>query len=146
MLADSPMAQVVKVEDFLARSHRISASKSLPYRLFVPKTYKPANNYPIMITLHGAGERGTDNSAQLVHDFNKRWAADSLQALHPAFVLAPQCPPNNKWVDADWAKGPEDDNVVPVSGSRDMVNGLKAAGGKPRSLRPGCLSARPGPG
>lgn len=109
------------VSDFQARTQRISASKSLPYRLFIPKNYQSAKAYPLMITLHGAGERGTDNAAQLVHDFSKRWAADSLQSKSPHFVVAPQCPPNNQWVDTDWGKGSYDQSQVPISDELQAV-------------------------
>jgi predicted peptidase len=68
-----------------------------------------------MITLHGAGERGTDNAVQLTHDFNKHWAADSVQKVRPLFVVAPQCPPDNKWADVDWAKGSYKQDDVPIS-------------------------------
>lgn len=108
--------RAVDVADFQARAHRISGSpdKSLPYRLFVPRAYKAGTRLPLMITLHGAGERGTNNTSQLAHDFNKRWAEDSVQAKHPCFVLAPQCPPDNKWVDVDWALGTYDQSKVPM--------------------------------
>ncbi len=35
--------------------------RSLPFRLFIPKRDDSLHRYPIVLTLHGAGERGTNN-------------------------------------------------------------------------------------
>ena len=35
---------------------------TLPFRLFIPKTYSVTKKYPLVLFLHGAGERGTDNT------------------------------------------------------------------------------------
>ena len=38
---------------------------SMPYRLFLPDGYNaPGAEYPLVLFLHGAGERGTNNTAQ----------------------------------------------------------------------------------
>lgn len=63
----------------------------MPYRLFVPDHYDPSQSYPLVLFLHGGGERGTDNQKQLLaNDGAIIWAAPENQAKHPAFVLAPQ--------------------------------------------------------
>lgn len=84
--------------DFQARSWKISNSKSIPYRLYVPQYYDRSKAYPIVVAMHGAGERGNNNVSQLNHAFTSMWADDSIQKDHPAFVLAPQCPANEWWV------------------------------------------------
>src|SRR3954449_2071331 len=63
-----------QVEDFQARSHKLDGNQSIVYRLFVPIGYQVPRKYPLMLTLHGAGERGDDNTSQLKHDFNRMWA------------------------------------------------------------------------
>ncbi|MBY0525200.1 MAG: prolyl oligopeptidase family serine peptidase [Gemmataceae bacterium] len=73
--------------------------KTLPYRLLKPEDYDPKKAYPLVLFLHGAGERGTDNDKQLVHgvpDFVKN------RKEYPCLLIAPQCPANVKWVDVDW--------------------------------------------
>lgn len=66
------------------------AATTIRFRLYVPRNYNPAVSYPLVITLHGSGEGGTDNRAQLKYRFNRMWADDTMQAKQPMFVLAPQ--------------------------------------------------------
>ncbi len=65
--------------------------EAMPYRLYVPQNYDPAKSYPLVLFLHGGGERGTNNVSQIMaNDGAVIWAAPENQAKHPAFVLAPQ--------------------------------------------------------
>lgn len=58
--------------------------------------------YPLVLFLHGAGERGNDNVKQL--KYLPTWLADpALRLRQPCFVLAPQCRMDERWVDASWA-------------------------------------------
>ena len=68
----------------------------LPYRLLKPKEYVAKQKYPLVIFLHGAGERGDDNEKQLVHGMNN-FASDEVMDKYPAFVFAPQCPLDEQW-------------------------------------------------
>jgi len=64
---------------------------NMPYRLYVPENYDPNVAYPLVLFLHGGGERGDDNEKQLLaNDGAVIWAAPENQAKQPAFVLAPQ--------------------------------------------------------
>jgi predicted peptidase len=127
----------VEVSDFHARSHKLSATKNMVYRLFIPKNYQASIRYPLVLSLHGAGERGNDNAAQLKHDVSKMWADDSIQAKHPGFVLAPQCPANNQWVDVDWALGSYDQSRAPISDEMQGVIAILDSLGREFSLDPG---------
>ena len=78
------------------------------YRLLRPEPAagdgQDAEKHPLVLFLHGAGERGTDNSVQL--KYLPTWLADpAVRARHRAFVLAPQCRPDERWVDVSWADG-----------------------------------------
>ena len=44
-----------------------SRGDTLPYRLLRPETMKTGEKYPLVLFLHGAGERGSDNERQLMH-------------------------------------------------------------------------------
>ncbi|NDC62403.1 MAG: phospholipase [Planctomycetia bacterium] len=72
------------------------------YRLMRPATVVPGVRYPLVVFLHGAGERGDDNLSQLKH--LPSWLAEpAMRKRHPCFVLAPQCPADHRWVDVDWS-------------------------------------------
>ena len=129
-------AGAVEVNDFQARSHKLSATKTMVYRLFIPKNYQASTRYPLVLSLHGAGERGNDNAAQLKHDVSKMWADDSVQTKHPSFVLAPQCPLNDKWVDVDWTLGSYDQSKTPISDEMQGVIAILDSLGREFSLDP----------
>ena len=89
----------------------------LNYRLFRPAAIDSSQKYPLVVFLHGAGERGGDNEAQLVHSVHE-FARPDRQKHYPAFVIAPQCPKDRKWVEIDWSqksgKGSFDEAASPV--------------------------------
>ena len=70
----------------------------IPYRLFIPSELEPGKKYPLVVFLHGGGERGTDNYVQLAtYRGAVVWAEPRVQVRFPCFVLAPQCPPESGW-------------------------------------------------
>jgi len=71
----------------------------LNYRLLTPD-YDTISKYPLVIFLHGSGERGNDNESQLKWGVSN-FATDQAMSLRPAFVLAPQCPENERWSNFD---------------------------------------------
>jgi predicted peptidase len=87
-------AQTPDHSAFLKRVFVDSHGIQLPYRVLFPENYDRLKKYPVILFLHGAGERGTDNEKQLVHGgdlFLKNRTA------FPAIVLIPQCPPKWWW-------------------------------------------------
>lgn len=79
---------------FERREHR-EGSRKLAYRLMVPRAYDGSKAWPLVIWLHGAGEIGSDNTAQLT-GINATFLADSQNC--PAIVVAPQCPEGSSWL------------------------------------------------
>ena len=73
-----------------------SQGDSLKYRLLRPEAEKAGKKYPLVLFLHGAGERGDDNQKQLVHG-GQMWLNPVNREEYPAFVLAPQCPKEDYW-------------------------------------------------
>ncbi len=74
----------------------VSGTDTLLYRLLLPENFNPAKKYPVLFFLHGAGERGNNNEAQLLH------GGDLLQSARmrkdfPAIVVVPQCPAKDFW-------------------------------------------------
>ncbi|RUT79121.1 prolyl oligopeptidase family serine peptidase [Ancylomarina longa] len=68
---------------------------ALNYRLLSPD-YNTTRKFPLIVFLHGSGERGSDNEAQLKWGV-LNFATDEALSLHPAFVIAPQCPKEEQW-------------------------------------------------
>lgn len=85
----------------------ISAGHELPYRILYPENYDKTKKYPLILFLHGAGERGTDNRKQLVHGA-KLFLKDENRKSFPAIVVFPQCPEDSYWssVKIDRSKQP----------------------------------------
>jgi len=86
----------------LAKEQFRSGGNVLPYRLMSPANPKPGQKYPLVIFLHGAGERGNDNNVQLVHGV-KEFANAQAREKFPCFLIAPQCPTGKRWVEVDWS-------------------------------------------
>ena len=90
----------VSVDDFVARWFT-NAQGVLPYRLFIPTNYNSAAQFPLVLFMHGAGERGNDNRYQLVGQTGALvFAAETNQLEHPSFMAAPQCPAGYSWADS----------------------------------------------
>lgn len=90
-------------ERFEKKTFTNEKGESIPYRFLKPDpAAKPDAKYPLVIFLHGAGERGTDNARPLVHGV-KKFATDEYRRKYPCFVIAPQCPGGSRWVEVDWA-------------------------------------------
>jgi predicted peptidase len=101
---------------FEARTFK-GSTEELPYRLLKPKDFDAKKNYPLVLFFHGAGERGKDNVAQLKHGV-KTFASDEYLAKYPCFVIAPQCPNNEQWVNTPWG-APE--HTMPEKPSKSMA-------------------------
>lgn len=87
-------------DKFIKASHSFQGS-SLPYRIFTPEIIDPAKKYPLVLALHGMGERGTDNNLQLTaNKMATCWAETAIQDKNPCFVIAPQCPVTSGWADS----------------------------------------------
>ncbi len=69
---------------------------SIPYRILLPKDYSANKEYPLILFLHGAGERGYDNEAQLIHGSNL-FTNEENRDNYPAIVIFPQCRPHSNW-------------------------------------------------
>lgn len=97
-----------------ARVYESKDGRSLPYRIFKPTGYDPAKKYPLVLCLHGAGGRGTDNQSRGVQAF-VTLASAKVQQEYPCFLLTPQCPENKQWVNSPWSKGSYSLDATPVS-------------------------------
>jgi predicted peptidase len=97
---DLKPARAAAVEGFIAGSYRSPSGEAMAYRLFVPPDYDAAKKYPIVLWLHGAAGRGSDNFSQLSGGNSPGshfWATPENQAKYHAFVLAPQVDATKGW-------------------------------------------------
>jgi predicted peptidase len=78
----------------------IETGDSLNYRILYPKNFDADKKYPLVLFLHGAGERGNDNEKQLVHGSNL-FLNEENREKYPAIVVFPQCPKNDYWAKAN---------------------------------------------
>lgn len=67
---------------------------TLKYRYLLPENFDEKQKYPVVLFLHGAGERGDDNEKQLVH--GSKLFLDSINK-YPSVVIFPQCASDSYW-------------------------------------------------
>jgi predicted peptidase len=104
---------------------------NLPFLLRVPKDLKTGGKVPLLLFLHGAGEKGDDNKKQLKHDPTKLAPKDVFEK-NPMIVVAPQCP-----ADQFWSGEPLESVIklvkdlqkeLPVDSDRIYITGLSMGG------------------
>jgi predicted peptidase len=67
---------------------------NLPYLLYLPKDYKQQKSLPLVMFLHGAGERGENLDLVKIHGIPKR--IEEGQEF-PFIAVSPQCPEDSWW-------------------------------------------------
>ncbi len=82
--------------DFQAREFTSSTGQKLPYRILYPENFNPSEKYPLVLFLHGAGERGDDNTAQLKHG-GAMFTNPVNRTQYPCIAIFPQCPQELWW-------------------------------------------------
>jgi predicted peptidase len=74
----------------------VSNNDTLQYRMLLPKDFSKDRKYPLILFLHGSGERGNNNQSQLIHG-SKLFADESNRNDFPAIIIFPQCPKIDYW-------------------------------------------------
>ncbi|QDT96523.1 carboxylesterase family protein [Gimesia aquarii] len=77
-------------------SAKSNALINLQARLLKPDRIEESKKYPLVVSLHGAGERGSDNQQQLKY-LPQQMTTDPWRETYACFLLAPQCPSNMNW-------------------------------------------------
>ena len=103
--------------------------KGVKYRLMKPIDFDPEKTYPLILSLHGAGGRGTGNIKSL-RNWNEWLADEALRRKHPCFVLAPQSP--TSWFDptSEFSVLPDPDAVT----IEDLPEGMRKFGERTLAL------------
>ncbi len=90
----------------------INNQDTLLYRQLIPD-YDTLRKYPLVIFLHGSGERGKDNVAQLKWGVSN-FAIEKNMILYPAIVIAPQCPEKMTWSNFSRENNGKDMHLLPT--------------------------------
>jgi predicted peptidase len=69
-----------------------------PVQIFVPRQYQRAQSYPLVLFLHGSGERGSDGARQAQVGLGPYVLSHADD--FPAFVVMPQSPEGSGWSSA----------------------------------------------
>ena len=78
----------------------VKGTDTMPYRILLPINYDRTQKYPLILFLHGSGERGTDNESQLMHG-SMLFLRDSIREKYPVIVVFPQCRNESYWSNVD---------------------------------------------
>lgn len=98
----------------------VQGKDTLQYRILMPVKFNPDIEYPVVLVLHGSGERGNDNQAQLTHG-SKLFLDSTIREKFPAIIVFPQCPADSYWSNV---------HILAVNGKRTF---RFQKGGKPTS-------------
>lgn len=81
---------------FVAHTFINEKADTLVYQLLSPFNETTKEKFPLVVFLHGAGERGSDNQKQLIHGASLFLEEQNREAF-PAYVVFPQCPVDDYW-------------------------------------------------
>ena len=110
-------------EIFEKRVYEGPDGDTLPYRLYIPKHYDCGEYYPLVLFLHGSGEKGTDNEDQIRVGLPAAFL-DPASPVYDAIVVAPQCPNGAKWVNVEWEEGNFACSATPEAKPLAMARGI----------------------
>ncbi len=111
-------------KDFKAQTYHSPQGGTLPYQIYIPEDPGSNELYPLVIFLHGSGQRGNDNANQLllgVRDIR----LFSIQQSKPAIIIAPQIPHHDQWVNISANSHPTDNSALPTVSMKltiDLMN------------------------
>ncbi len=91
--------------------HEPHIYNDMPYRLTKPINFDPNKSYPVIVSLHGAAGRGSDNLKQL-RNWNQVLAEKQRRTDYPSYILAPQS--QGRW------------NSTHLQNVKDIINDLPA--------------------
>lgn len=75
---------------------------TLKYILTAPTDFDCSESLPMIVFLHGAGERGNDLEKIKAHGIPKLFSKDENYKGIRAITISPQCPEERTWYDFKW--------------------------------------------
>lgn len=132
-------ARAVDVDAVFPAATFETDGRTLPYRLFTPPQAGVQKPCPVIVFLHGAGQRGDDNTRQLT-EWPRYMATEDVQDREPCYVLVPQAASGwDGWGDAEASNKPtygqavlrlldQLEGTLAIDRSREYVTGLSMGG------------------
>ena len=108
------------------RAAKFEIRRTLDYLLHLPENYESRETWPLIVFLHGAGERGDNIAKVKVHGPPK--LVESKPDF-PFIVVSPQCPSGQRWNAPDiMALIQHIKTKYPVDNERIYLTGLSMGG------------------
>jgi predicted peptidase len=129
----APLSESTSITSYAGYSSYVFSDthgNSLSYYLYMPSNYNPAKKYPLVLLLHGGGQRGTptntveQNASALLNDpYALVWSTDynaagnpHIQQHWPCFVVVPQLSTGQNWVNVPVHNGSYQQPAQPSAG------------------------------
>ncbi len=126
LFLDQNGSKEISEKDTVIKSKSLFVAKSesgLNYCEYLPDIADD-EKVPLVLFLHGAGERGNDNVSQLKNAIKEVVKPGSKSLFMDSVVLAPQCPSSSQWVDTPWENGNYESKKVQESSVMKSVVSL----------------------
>lgn len=101
ILFSVPFSTMAQEKEIFKKEQFIKEGDTLNYRILFPRDFSEDKKYPVVLFLHGAGERGNDNEAQLTH--GSKLFLEKREEF-PAIVIFPQAPKDDYWAKVEVAR------------------------------------------
>lgn len=118
-------------QQFQKKSFAPAKGDTLRYQVLLPLNYSAEKKYPLVIFLHGMGERANDNMLQMKHG-SRMFTNPVNMEKYPAIVLFPQCPITSSWIktfpqrnnngDMDWSTLANDSIAQPLQAVKELID------------------------
>ena len=87
------ISPITAEEDTKTFSTSVTRTYTYNYLVILPEHYNPSQKLPLLLFLHGAGERGNEIELVKKHGPFKKIQADQIQTI----IVAPQCSKGEWW-------------------------------------------------
>lgn len=91
MMVAAIMCVAATAQERYEKCELIVGGDTLRYCALAPQQIEQDKSYPLVVFLHGAGERGEDNQAQLLHG-SQQFLNPVNREKYPCYAIFPQCP------------------------------------------------------
>lgn len=94
LLAALALSGCTRRSQFLEREIK-TGDHTYKYRVWLPHHYTKLHHWPVILYLHGSGDRGSDNQQQIASSLGQ--ALERYGERYKAIVVFPQCDLNREW-------------------------------------------------